>query len=101
MPPSKYVPKRSRMLAVEHLVALEVLDLEVLEPGPHLVDPVDLALRAVAQLLHLPLGTLAHLATHVALGPLGLELGEVGLQLLLALLDARRRGAARSAGARR
>ncbi len=69
-------------LAVEQLVALEVLDLEVLEPGPHLVEAVDLALRAVAQLLHLALGALAHLAAHIGLGALGLELGQVGLELL-------------------
>ena len=49
-------------LAVEHLVALEVLDLEVLEPGPHLLEAVELALRAVAELLHLALGGVAHLA---------------------------------------
>ena len=46
-------------LAVEHLVALEVLDLEVLEPGPHLLEAVELALRTVAELLHLALGGVA------------------------------------------
>src|SRR5690606_4323851 len=74
-------------LAVEQLVALEVLDLEVLEPVPHLVEAVDLALRTVAQLLHLALGTLAHLAAHVGLGALGLQLGQVGLELLGAGLE--------------
>ena len=62
-------------LAVEQLVALQVLDLEVLEAAPHLVEAVDLALGAVAQLLHLALGALAHLAAHVRLGALGLQLG--------------------------
>ena len=74
-------------LAVEQLVALQVLDLEVLEAGPHLVETVDLALRTVAQLLHLTLGTLAHLAAHVGLGALGLQLGQVGLELLGAGLE--------------
>lgn len=74
-------------LAVEELVALQVLDLEVLEAGPHLVEAVDLALRTVAQLLHLPLGAFAHLAAHVGLGALGLELGQVGLELLGAGLE--------------
>lgn len=74
-------------LAVEQLVALEVLDLEVLEAGPHLVETVDLALRTVAQLLHLTLGALAHLAAHVGLGTLGLQLGQVAFQLLGAGLE--------------
>ena len=74
-------------LAVEQLVALEVLDLEVLEPVPDLVEAVELALRAVAHLLHLALGALADLAALVGLGALGLQLGQVGLELLLAGLD--------------
>src|SRR5690606_24461606 len=74
-------------LAVEHLVALEVLDLEVAEPIPHRVEPVDLGLRALTQLAHLALGRLLDLAAHVALGPFGLELGEVGFELLRASLD--------------
>lgn len=69
-------------LAVEQLVALQVLDLEVLEAAPHLVETVDLALRTVAQLLHLALGAFAHLAAHIGLGALGLQLGQVGLELL-------------------
>ena len=48
----------------------------------HLVEAVDLALRAVAHLAHLALAALAHLAADVALGALGLELGQVGLELL-------------------
>src|SRR5262249_57547132 len=74
-------------LGVEHLVPLEVLDLEVLEPAPHLFEPVELALRAIAQLLHFALAALADLAAHIALGALGLELGQVGLELLLPGLD--------------
>ena len=74
-------------LAVEHLVAHEVLDLERLEGVPHLVEAVDLALRAVAQLLHLALGAVPDLAARVGLGTLGLEGGEVLLELLGAVLE--------------
>src|SRR6185437_6809832 len=74
-------------LAVKHLVALKVLNLQALEPGPDLVDPVDLLGGAVADLLHLAVGRLAHLAARVALGALRLELGQVGLELLLPGLD--------------
>ena len=69
-------------LAVEQLVADQLLDVELAEGVQHLVEPVDLALGAVAQLAHLALAALAHLAAHVALGALGLELGQVGLELL-------------------
>ena len=74
-------------LAVEQLVALEVLDLEALEPAPHLVEAVELALRAVAELLHLALGAVLDLAARVGLGALGLEGREVLLELLGALVD--------------
>src|SRR6185437_11000222 len=74
-------------LAVQELVALQVLDLQALEPGPDLVDPVDLLGGAVADLPHLAVGRLADLATGVALGPLGLELSQVSLELLLPGLD--------------
>src|SRR5919107_18280 len=73
--------------AVEDLVALQVLDLQVLEPGPDLVEAVDLALRAVAQLLDLTLGTFLDLAAYVGLGALGLELRQVLLELLHPGLD--------------
>ena len=74
-------------LAVEHLVALEVLDLEVLEAAPDLVEAVDLALRTVTHLLHLPLGAVLDLATRVGLGTLGLQRREVLLELLGAVVD--------------
>src|SRR5690606_3556521 len=74
-------------LAVEDLVALEVLDLERLEPVPDLLDAVELALAARAQQPHLLLGTLADLALDVGLGALGLELREVLLELGHAGLD--------------
>src|SRR5690606_40157998 len=74
-------------LAVEQLVALQVLDLEVLEAAPDLLEPVQLALGPVADLAHLALGALAHLTALVALGAGGLQLGQVALKLLLPGLD--------------
>ena len=74
-------------LAVEQLVADELLDVELAEGVQHLVEAVELTLGAVAQLAHLALAALADLAAHVALGALGLELGQVGLELLGARVD--------------
>ena len=54
---------------------------------PDLLDPVDLALGAIADLLALAVGGLAHLAARVALGARSLKLGQVLLQLGLARLD--------------
>ena len=76
-------------LAVQLLVALEVLDLEVLEAVPDGLELVELLGRATAHLRHLALGALAHLAAHVGLGALGLELGQVALEALGALVDLR------------
>src|ERR687890_63972 len=73
-------------LAVEQLVGDQLLDLELAERVEHLRELVELALRAVAQLAQLALGALAHLAAHVALRALGLEGGDVVLELLLARL---------------
>ena len=85
-------------LAVEALVGDELLDLQLAEGVQHLLEAVDLPLGAVAQLAHLALAALAHLAADVGLGALGLELGQVGLELLLPGLDvgvaARPRGCA-------
>src|SRR4029078_7077006 len=69
------------------LVALEVLDLEVLEAAPHLVEAVQLALGPVADLLHLALGAVLDLATRVGRGALGLQGREGLLELLGALVD--------------
>ena len=74
-------------LAVEHLVALEVGDLEVGEPVPDLVEALDLLVGPAADGVHLALGALAHLAARVGLGALGLELGQVGLEPLGAGVD--------------
>ena len=74
-------------LAIKHLVALEVLHLEVLEPGPDRVEAVELTLGAVAQLLDLTLGALAYLALGVGLGTFGLQGRGVLLELLHPVLD--------------
>ena len=74
-------------LPIEHLVALEVLHLEGLEAVPDRVQPVELALCAVAQPLDLTLRTLAYLALDIGLGTLGLELTEIVLELLHPGLD--------------
>ena len=74
-------------LPVEHLVTLEVLDLEVLEAVPDLLEALDGLVRATADGVHLALGGVAHLALGVGLGALGLERGEVVLELLRAGLD--------------
>ena len=87
MPPVEVVTEAVAQLAVEQLVADQLLDVELAEGVDDLVEPVDLALGAVAQLAHLALAALADLAAHVALGALGLELGQVGLELLGAGVD--------------
>ena len=74
-------------LAVEDLVAHQVLDLEGAEGAPHFVDAVELALRPVADLLELALGAFLGLALDVGLRALGLESGEVFLELAHASLD--------------
>ena len=45
------------------------------------------SVRTLAELRHLALGRVAHLAARVGLGTLGLELGQVGLELLGAGVD--------------
>ena len=72
-------------LAVEHLVDDQLLGSQLGERRPDLVEPVQLALGAVAELTHLALATVAHLAADVGLGAFLLELGQVGLELLAAL----------------
>ena len=62
-------------------------DGQLAEGVQDLVEPVDLALRAVADLPLLALPALTHLAAHVRLRALGLELGQVGLELLGARVD--------------
>jgi len=71
--------RSGRAARVEQLVTDQLLDVELAEGVHHLVEAIDLALGAVADLAHLALAALAHLAPHVALGTLGLELGQVAL----------------------
>ena len=66
---------------------MSCLDVELGEGAPDLVEPVQLTLGAVAELAHLALAALLDLAADVALGALGLELGQVGFELLGAGLD--------------
>ena len=68
-------------LAVENLVTLKVLNLEVLEAIPHRVQTINLALSAGFNMLELLLGTVLDLAPHVSLGTVGLELSHVFLKL--------------------
>jgi hypothetical protein len=81
--PAEAVPH----LAVEQLVTLQVLDLEAAEAAPDLLDPVDLPLRAVADLLALAVGALPDLAAGVTLRAGCLQLGQVLLELALPRLD--------------
>ena len=74
-------------LAVEDLVAHQVLDLQGAERVPDLFEAVELALRTVAHLLELALGAFLDLALDVGLGALGLERGEVLLELAHPGLD--------------
>src|SRR5690606_21002659 len=61
--------------------------LELGEGVPDLLESVQLALGLVAELAHLTLAALLHLALDVRLRALVLEFGEVGLELLRTLLD--------------
>ena len=74
-------------VAVEDLVTLQVTDLEAHEAVPHLVHVLQGALVAAAHGRDLALGGLAELVALGGLGALGLELGEVLLEALLARLD--------------
>ena len=74
-------------LAVDALVDDDLVDVELGEGGPDLLETVQLTLGRFADLLHLLLAAVLHLAALVGLGALGLELGQVGLELLGARLD--------------
>nr|VTP02524.1 hypothetical protein BIN_B_03507 [Mycobacterium kansasii] len=75
--------------AVEVLVDDQLLGGQLGEGVPDVLQPVQLALGAVAQLTHLALAAVANLASGVGLGALGLQLGQVGLQLLGARFQVR------------
>lgn len=55
--------------------------------SPQLFETVELTLRGVTHATHLALGPVLDLAADVGLGTLGLELGEIGLELLLTLVE--------------
>src|SRR5450756_2702982 len=55
----------SAQLAVQHLVALEVGNLEVLEPVPDRIQALQVELGTLADLGHLTLGRVTHLAPRV------------------------------------
>src|ERR671927_292748 len=70
-------------LAVQALVGDELLDLQLAEGVEHLLEAVDLPLRAVAQLAHLALAALPHLAAEGGLCAPRLQLGGGGPPPLL------------------
>ncbi|SGK48354.1 Uncharacterised protein [Mycobacterium tuberculosis] len=68
--------------AVEVFVDDQLLGRQLGESAPDVLQPVQLTLRAVTDLAHLALAAVANLAPRIGLGALGLQLGQVGLQLL-------------------
>ena len=76
-----------RHIAVKQFVALEILNLQVLEASPHLVEAVDLTLGAVTTLLGFALGSILDLALGVGLGAFVFERFEVLFELLHTLVD--------------
>ena len=81
------LPETVVELAVDALVDDDLVDVELGEGGPDLLESIQLALGRLADLLHLLLAAVLDLAALVGLGTLGLELGQVGLELLGAGLD--------------
>jgi hypothetical protein len=74
-------------LAVEALVTFEVVDLEVLEAVPHLLDTVDLTVGILAQLVHFLLGGVTQLLLGLGGSAFGLECSEILFELLGATVD--------------
>ena len=74
-------------LAVEVLVDDQLLGSQLGEGGPDLLQPVQLTLGPVAELTHLTLATVPNLAARIGFRTLGLQLGQVGFQLLRAGLE--------------
>ena len=74
-------------LAVQVLVDDQLLGSQLGEGGPDLLQPVQLTLGPVAELTHLTLATVPNLAPRIGFGALGLQLGQVGFQLLRARLE--------------
>ena len=73
--------------AVEVLVDDQLLGSQLGEGGPDVLQPVQLTLGAVAELAHLPLAAVPNLAPRIGFRALGLQLGQVGLELLRAGLQ--------------
>ena len=69
-------------LAVKVLIDDQLLGSQLGEGGPDFLQPVQLALGTVTELTHLTLATVANLAARIGFGALGLQLGQVGFQLL-------------------
>src|SRR5690606_902334 len=75
-------------LVEDRVLGLEVADLEVAELVPHLLELADLLVERLADLSHLLLAGVLHLALLVGLGALLLERGEVALELHETRVDA-------------
>ncbi len=75
-------------LLEDGILGLEVADLQVAEVVPHALEMGDLLVERLAGLAHLLLGAILGAALLVALGTLGLQCGEVVLELREALGDA-------------
>lgn len=82
----KYRPKRWN-ISRYRLVTFEVVDLEILEPVPHLLDTVDLAVGVLAQLVHFLLSGVAQLLLGLGGSAFGLECGEILFELLGTTVD--------------
>ena len=74
-------------LAVQELVDDELLDAQLGEGGPDLVETIQLTLRAVTELTHFALAAVLDLAADIGLRALCLELGDVGFELLRTCLE--------------
>src|SRR5690625_1782061 len=85
--PFEVLAEALNQLAEQHLIALKVLNLEVLEAIPHLVETVDIALAAIAWLFGFAFGGVLELALGVGLCAFCLELFEILFELGHALVD--------------
>src|SRR5690606_14692093 len=88
-PAGEVLPEPVAQLPVEQLIGDELLRIQLAEGVQHFVQPVDLPLRLVADLPHLPVAGFLDLAANVGLGALRLQLGQVRLGLGGPLLDLR------------
>ena len=70
-------------LPEQHLVTLEVLDLQSAESVEDPIETVNFLIGSPTDSRHLPLAGFAHLAADVRLRALCFEFSEIGFQLLL------------------